>query len=180
MPIITREHLLTLVGLLIFACLGIFFFQIFTGPEKIGNSPNSFFKKKKVEIRLKGAVSNTRVQKVNSGETLWQAISSKNKWSSYVDWNKLSMTAKVYNGMEIFVPFRILRTGESISLSEIIESKGSLLRVLPCDRTKMETYFQINKGTYIYNKSNFMKYYRNIKSRNFRKCLNKFVTRTTN
>jgi hypothetical protein len=90
------------------------------------------WQKDKVHIHLSGAVSQPGERVVAGAKTVWQVVAEDNALRDWVQWAKLPIGRRVYEGMELYIPFRRLRQGERIPWTLVQRSGGRLLCSLPC------------------------------------------------
>ncbi len=139
MPIITNEQIKTGIIVLLFFAGGLVVHILLMKWEDFRQFPDNLWQKDQVAIRLRGAVQEPQIRKVPKEWTLWQAIVHENSMSYYIQWGKIALAQRVYEGLDLKVPFRKLRSGEKISWKELTKSKGKLILTLPCPCIEQDT-----------------------------------------
>lgn len=132
LPIITNEQIKTGIWIFLFILGGVLLKILFLHKEELGKIPQSLWQQPTVTIRLTGGVLPPAEKTVSSHWSVWQAIVQDNPMKRYINWDKIPMARKVYEGMELFVPIRKLRAGEKISWNLLTQSQGRLILALPC------------------------------------------------
>lgn len=132
MPIITREHILGGLVLALFVLAGVLLSLLGQRGEEMASTPQALWYKDKVYIQLRGAVSQTGERSVAKEKTVWQVVAEGNALRDWVQWSKLPIGRRVYEGMDLYIYFRQLRQGERIPWSLVQQSGGRLLCSLPC------------------------------------------------
>lgn len=169
LPIIYKGQLRTILFLLIFISLGYLFHFIFSSTSAPWNEGASIWRRDKVEVFIRGAHSSTGKKLVHADWSYWQLISKDNEFIDLVDWNRIPLSKRVYHGLELSVPFRILRKGEKIRETLVYKSNGQVLQSVPCIR------FSKLKSDIKYSSKWYDKVKSGQKNNYWRACLIKFI-----